>query len=118
MKTVTLQEGQCCDCKWMKRWMENQAPMGSGYMWNETFEECICNDALTDDTLTEEEQDLLGRDEAHPCKYWEGKTISICKAHGEYVEQCEECNDILYRAMRGEEEEAREWDIEQHDKRD
>ena len=118
MKTVTLKVGQCCDCKWMKRWMENQAPLGSGYMWNETFEECVNDNALGDDTIPEEFQDNVGRDETHPCKYWEGKTISICKLHGEYVEQCEECNEILYKAMRGEKEEAKELDIKLHETRD
>ena len=39
----------CSTCIFFETWQENQAPLGSGHSWMETFEECTCEEGDLDD---------------------------------------------------------------------
>ena len=109
---VTFEEGLCCDCRFLSEWHENQAPLGSGYVWNEDFSECGFEGAKESEALSKEDwdnwQEDWGLDENNKCPYWKGLQIETCPKHGEYIAKYG-CNDCEAEQWEESERLRKEW---------
>ena len=101
MDSIALQPGVCGSCEFMDEWQENQAPLGSGMNWPESFQDCKNNECMSDES---EEAENWGMDDKHPCPYWKAMKTVVCDKHGvEYVERygCIECENDYYENLFG-----------------
>lgn len=91
-------------CQHYLTWRENQAPLGSGMNWTETFEDCAWDG---DDTKIVKAMEADDHKCGPSCPAYKPVEIKTCPEHGEYLaaETCWECLALEeIEAQRGAEE--------------